>query len=211
MLHKFVFLNGILVLMVSMVSFTLSYFALRDLSTQYLYHSYPYLALFWPLLIDFSLIVFSISIIAAKVQKDSVVKHWILVLIYTILTLTFNIVHAPDNLLSKVIAAIPPISLLFSFEIFLHQLISYKLFGPKEITYKEPIEEPIYEEPIINPPELNLSKFRKDKRIKLEKLIKLKNNPNLTLNEIAKKLKVSNQTLDTYMRDLEVLNGHFKI
>jgi biotin operon repressor len=76
------------------------------------------------LLIDASLIVFSLAVVNAHLQNESTVKQWLLVGLYTIGTVTFNVLHAPDNLQSQVVAAIAPISLFFSFELLMSQLKS---------------------------------------------------------------------------------------
>jgi hypothetical protein len=114
-------LTSILFLLVAIGSFALSYNALRAIAIA---NGIPdnWLGDIWPLLVDCSLIVFSLAVVNAHLYSESTRKQWVLVTIYTIATVMFNMLHAPDTLLARVIAAIPPISLFFSFELLMEQL-----------------------------------------------------------------------------------------
>lgn len=114
------YLTAGLVLAVALGSFALSYNALHGLAIQNgINGSLSYI---WPLLIDASLIVFSLAVVNAYLQSESTYKQWGLVGIYTIATIGFNILHAPNDIQSRIVAAIAPISLFFSFEILMSQL-----------------------------------------------------------------------------------------
>lgn len=115
-------LTAILVLLLAIGSFTLSFSALQDMAS--LHGIVGWKSYIWPLLIDLSLVVFSLSVVNAHLQQESTFKKWGLVGIYTIGTLVFNVLHAPQNYQSMVIAAIAPISLFFSFEVLMSQLKS---------------------------------------------------------------------------------------
>ncbi len=109
-----------LVFLVAIGSFSLSYSALRDVAIQNgIDESLTYI---WPLLVDFSMIVFSLSVVNAYLQSESTWKQWALVGVYTVATVSFNVLHAPQNLQAMVVAAIAPVSLFFSFEILMSQL-----------------------------------------------------------------------------------------
>lgn len=115
------YLTSILFALVAIGSFALSYNALRAIAIA---NGIPdnWLGDIWPLLVDFSLIVFSLAVVTAHLYSESTRKQWVLVTIYTIATITFNMLHAPDTLLARFIAAIPPVSLFFSFELLMEQL-----------------------------------------------------------------------------------------
>lgn len=114
------YLTAGLVLAVALGSFALSYSALHGLAIQNgINGSLSYI---WPLLIDASLIVFSLAVVNAYLQSESTYKQWGLVGIYTIATIGFNVLHAPNDIQSRIVAAIAPISLFFSFEILMSQL-----------------------------------------------------------------------------------------
>lgn len=120
-MNKYIaWLTSILVFLVALGSFILSYNALYDVAIQN--GIAPKLAFIWPLLVDFSLVVFSLAVVTAHLYSESTRKQWLLVAIYTIATVLFNCLHAPDNLLARVIATVPPVSLFFSFELLMQQL-----------------------------------------------------------------------------------------
>jgi hypothetical protein len=74
------------------------------------------------LLIDASLIVFSLAVVNAHLLSESTWKQWSLVGIYTVATIGFNVAHAPAGLQAQIVAAIAPVSLFFSFELLMGQL-----------------------------------------------------------------------------------------
>ncbi len=120
-MNKYIaWLTSILVFAVALGSFVLSYNALYDVAIKN--GITPSLAFIWPLLVDFSLVVFSLAVVTAHLYSESTRKQWLLVAIYTIATVLFNCLHAPDNLLARVIATVPPVSLFFSFELLMQQL-----------------------------------------------------------------------------------------
>jgi Trp operon repressor len=116
------FITALLVLLVAIGSFALSYSNLRLLAAESGINGW--LSYVWPLLIDASLIVFSLAVVNAYLHNESTWKQWSLVGIYTIATVSFNVVHAPASLQAQVVAAIAPVSLFFSFELLMGQLRS---------------------------------------------------------------------------------------
>jgi uncharacterized protein YerC len=112
--------TAFLVFMLAVGSFALSYNALQDYASQ---HGITgLLSYVWPLLIDASLIVFSLAVVNAYLQSESTFKQWALVGVYTLATISFNVAHAPANLQAQIAAAIAPVSLFFSFELLMNQL-----------------------------------------------------------------------------------------
>ena len=112
--------TSILVLIIAAMSFVLSYHALQTLSAA---NGMPYyLSLIWPLLIDFSLVVFSLCVVTAHVHGDSTWRQWSLVGVSTVATCVYNYLHAPNTLIAQSIAVVPPIMLFFSFELLMMQL-----------------------------------------------------------------------------------------
>lgn len=109
-----------LVFCLALGSFALSYSNLMLLAGESGIRGW--LAYIWPLLIDASLIVFSLSVVNAYLHGEGTWRQWSLVGLYTVATIGFNILHAPDNLQAQIVAAIAPISLFFSFELLMSQL-----------------------------------------------------------------------------------------
>ena len=114
--------TALLVFMVAIGSFALSYSNLRLLAQES--GIAGFLSYVWPLLIDASLIVFSLAVVNAYLQSESTWKQWSLVGIYSIATVSFNVAHAPNSLQAQIVASIAPISLFFSFELLMGQLKS---------------------------------------------------------------------------------------
>lgn len=109
-----------LVSIVAIMSFILSYHALQGIAVA---HGIPlYLSYLWPLLIDFSLIVFSLCVVSAHVHGESTWRQWSLVGVSSIATCIYNYLHAPDTLIAQSVAVIPPVMLFFSFELLMMQL-----------------------------------------------------------------------------------------
>lgn len=103
-------------------SFVLSYAALWDMATAY---GVPQeLAWIWPLLIDFALIVFSMSVVQSNLNNEPATRRWLMVALYTIATVAFNVYHAPNNYAAQVVAVVAPVSLFLSFETLMSMLKS---------------------------------------------------------------------------------------
>lgn len=125
-LPKFItLLTATLVGIVALMAFTLSYYTLQEVA---LSNGIPLLLSYiWPLLIDFSLVVFSLTVVTANLHGETTWKQWLLVGVYTIATIFFNTLHAWPALLpllaSKIlVTCVPPLSLFFSFELLMNQL-----------------------------------------------------------------------------------------
>lgn len=135
-------MTSILVLTITLISFALSYNALRDLNQQYGVSGYLLgidLSYLWPLLLDFSLLVFSLCVVTAHLYGESVWRQWSLTILYTLATVAMNTIHVwPDMLpilvIKIAIACIPPVSLVFSFETLMGQLRSSVKRGQQQAT-----------------------------------------------------------------------------
>jgi hypothetical protein len=84
----------------------------------------PRLAWIWPLLVDFALIVFSLAVVRASLENEGTWWPWLLVAVYTVGTIGFNIYHAPANLAAQIVAIVAPVSLFLSFETLMGMLKS---------------------------------------------------------------------------------------
>ena len=192
-------LTSILFLLVAIGSFALSYNALRAIAIA---NGIPdnWLGDIWPLLVDVSLVVFSLAVVTAHLYSESTRKQWMLVTIYTIATVMFNMLHAPDNLLARVIAAIPPVSLFFSFELLMEQL-------KNSVTRSsQPVNIMLTTDNIEQVTNINYTDaVPTDNQVttRRQQVATLKGKT--TQADIAKQLGVS---LSTIRNDLKVLNGH---
>ena len=109
-----------LVLLIALISFVLSYHALQGVAQAHGLGGW--LSYLWPLLIDFSLVVFSLCVVTAHFHGESTWRQWSLVGLSTVATCAYNYLHAPDNLIAHSVAVVPPIMLFFSFELLMMQL-----------------------------------------------------------------------------------------
>lgn len=108
------FVTGLLILLIAIGSFALSY---NNLHQTALSHGVgPNLAYIWPLLIDFALVVFSLAVVQSNLNNEPAYRRWLMVALYTIATIAFNVYHAPANIAAQIVAVVAPVTLFLSFE-----------------------------------------------------------------------------------------------
>jgi uncharacterized protein YerC len=78
----------------------------------------------WPLLIDASLVVFSLAVVRNALRGEQTAWPWFLVGLYTLATIVFNLVHAPSTWTAWAVAVVAPVSLFLSFETLMSQFYS---------------------------------------------------------------------------------------
>jgi hypothetical protein len=71
----------------------------------------------YPAIIDGAILVFSLSVVQVSLNKERTAYPWVLVGLFTGLSVLLNIVHAEPTLLAQAMAAIPPVALFLSFEL----------------------------------------------------------------------------------------------
>lgn len=113
-------ITGILVLFLTGAAFILSFHALADLALSAGVSGS--LAWLYPAIIDGAIIVFSLSVLRANLSGDRAAYPWLLVGLFTVLSVVLNIVHAQATLLGRFLAAIPPVALFLSFELLMTQV-----------------------------------------------------------------------------------------
>jgi DNA-binding transcriptional regulator YiaG len=114
------YITAALVLFLAVGAFVLSYDALKALALDN--GVTPGLTWLWPLLVDGAIIIFSLAVLRGSLLGERVRYPWALVILFVALSIGFNIVHAQNTLLARVIAAVPPVALALSFELFTGQL-----------------------------------------------------------------------------------------
>ena len=181
-------LTSVLVLIVALMAFALSYHALQGVA---LSNGIPLLLSYiWPLLIDFALVVFSLCVVTAHLHGESTWRQWILVGLATILTCTYNYLHAPANLIAQSVAVVPPVMLFLSFELLAMQLKNsiQRVRKVQDLTQQVTTLKDTIDNPIVN---------------RRQQVATLKDST--TQVDIAKQLGVS---ISTIRNDMKVLNGH---
>jgi hypothetical protein len=101
-------------------AFLLSYDALHQLARTS--HLPTPLAWLWPLIVDGFILVASLAVLDAIHTGQRPRYPWALVLAFSTLSVTFNVLHAPHDLVAQLVAAIPPLALVLSFELLMRQI-----------------------------------------------------------------------------------------
>jgi len=115
--------TAVLVGMLGIASFALSFEALRDLAVR-TGALPPQSAWLFPILVDGAAIIFSLSAFRASAVGAESDRRWhfSLVVAISLCSVGFNIAHAEKGLVPSAIAAAPPILLFLAFESLLRQL-----------------------------------------------------------------------------------------
>jgi hypothetical protein len=112
--------TALLVAFLALAAFRLSFDALRHLAAAN--GVAINMAWLYPALIDGAIIIFSLSVLQAGLNRDRTRYPWFLVALFTLLSIALNIIHAPGNLLDRLLAAVPPVALFLSFELLMTQI-----------------------------------------------------------------------------------------
>jgi hypothetical protein len=101
-------------------SFALSYNALHQLAEA---NQVPKpLAWIWPLIVDGFIITASLAILHAVQHRRTARYPWALLVAFSALSVAFNVLHAPPIAIARLVAAVPPLTLVLSFELLMRQL-----------------------------------------------------------------------------------------
>jgi len=114
-------LTALLVALLALAAFGLSFEALRDLAIVAGGMNRGVAWLF-PLLVDGGIVVFSLAALRASLTGSNQGWHLSLVVIVTVFSIALNIAHARAGWLASLMAAVPPLLLFFAFECLMRQL-----------------------------------------------------------------------------------------
>jgi hypothetical protein len=107
---------GVLVLA---AAFTLSYDALHQLALDSRVR--PGLAWMWPVVIDGTIVVALLTVLAAKHAVASTAYPWTLAGLFSLASVAFNIAHAPDRPVARLVFAMAPVALVLTTHLFMQQ------------------------------------------------------------------------------------------
>lgn len=113
----------VLVGLLAVASFALSFEALWQLAASSGAIS-PGRAWLFPLAVDGSIIVFSISALRSSLAGENGRWSMALVVLVTVASIILNIAHAPTSFLAGFVSALPPLLLFLSFESLMRQIHS---------------------------------------------------------------------------------------
>ena len=96
--HLISLVSALLVLFLAGSAFFLSFESLKDLAIQI--GIGEGIAWLYPAIIDGAIFVFSLSVLRANLTRERTVYPWVLVSLFTLLSVVLNIIHAQRELLA---------------------------------------------------------------------------------------------------------------
>jgi hypothetical protein len=108
------------VLLLAVAAFTLSYDALHQLALDSRVR--PALAWLWPVVIDGTIVVALLTVLAAKRAATRAAYPWALAGLFSLASVAFNIAHAPDRPVAQLVFAMAPVALVLTTHLFMQQV-----------------------------------------------------------------------------------------
>jgi hypothetical protein len=108
------------VLVLAAAAFTLSYDALHQLALDSRVR--PALAWLWPVVIDGTIVVALLTVLAAKRAATRPGYPWTLAGLFSLASVAFNIAHAPDRPVAQLVFAMAPIALVLTTHLLMQQV-----------------------------------------------------------------------------------------
>jgi hypothetical protein len=107
------------VLLLAAAAFTLSYDALHQLALDSRVR--PALAWLWPVVIDGTIVVALLTVLAAKRAAARAGYPWALAGLFSLASVAFNIAHAPDRPVAQLVFAMAPVALVLTTHLLMQQ------------------------------------------------------------------------------------------
>jgi hypothetical protein len=108
------------VLLLAAAAFTLSYDALHQLAVDSRVR--PALAWLWPVVIDGTIVVALLPVLAAKRAATRAGYPWTLAGLFSAASVAFNIAHAPDRPVAQLVFAMAPVALVLTTHLLMQQV-----------------------------------------------------------------------------------------
>jgi hypothetical protein len=108
------------VVVLAAAAFTLSYDALHQLALDSQVR--PSLAWLWPVVIDGTIVVALLTVLAAKRAASRAAYPWALAGLFSAASVAFNIAHAPDRPVAQLRFAMAPVALVLTTHLLMQQL-----------------------------------------------------------------------------------------
>jgi Protein of unknown function (DUF2637) len=108
------------VLLLAAAAFTLSYDALHQLALDSWVR--PALAWLWPVVIDGTIVVALLTVLAAKRAAARAGYPWALAGLFSAASVAFNIAHAPDRPVARLVFAMAPVALVLTTHLLMQQV-----------------------------------------------------------------------------------------
>jgi hypothetical protein len=108
------------VLLLAAAAFTLSYDALHQLALDSRVR--PALAWLWPVVIDGTIVVALLTVLAANRAVARAAYPWALAGLFSLASVAFNIAHAPDRPVAQLVFAMAPVALVLTTHLLMQQV-----------------------------------------------------------------------------------------
>jgi hypothetical protein len=108
------------VIVLAAAAFTLSYDALHQLALDSRVR--PALAWLWPVVIDGTIVVALLTVLAAKRVATGTGYPWALAGLFSTASVAFNIAHAPDRPVAQLVFAMAPVALVLTTHLLMQQV-----------------------------------------------------------------------------------------
>jgi hypothetical protein len=108
------------VLVLAAAAFTLSYDALHQLALDSRVR--PGLAWLWPVVIDGTIVVAVLTVLAAKRVDRRAGYPWALAGLFSAASVAFNVAHAPDRPVARLVFAMAPVALVLTTHLLMQQV-----------------------------------------------------------------------------------------
>jgi hypothetical protein len=108
------------VLVLAAAAFTLSYDALHQLALDSRVR--PGLAWLWPVVIDGTIVVALLTVLAAKRAGRGAGYPWTLAGLFSLASVAFNVAHAPDRPVARLVFAMAPVALVLTTHLLMQQV-----------------------------------------------------------------------------------------
>jgi hypothetical protein len=108
------------VLVLAGAAFTLSYDALHQLALDSRVR--PGLAWLWPVVIDGTIVVALLTVLAAKRAGTGAGYPWALAGLFSLASVAFNVAHAPDRPVARLVFAMAPVALVLTTHLLMQQV-----------------------------------------------------------------------------------------
>ena len=128
------------VIVLAAAAFTLSYDALHQLALDS--HVRPALAWLWPVVIDGTIVVALLTVLAAKRAATRAGYPWALAGLFSAASVAFNIAHAPDRPVAQLVFAMAPVALVLTTHLLMQQA-SWRPMPNRPVTH-EARSEPVH-------------------------------------------------------------------
>jgi len=193
-------LTGVATLIIAVCSFLLSFFNLQ--ATALDAGIIPWLSWLWPVCIDALLISGSLMILRSSIRMESTMVGWTVLIVFTLISMVFNIIHSPPDIISQAAHAVAPVTLCVSIELFMMCIRSD--LSTEQVIEQVPTAQIVEVlnngEPVTKTEVVHVSLGTDPEKFR-QVMEYFEENPESTISEAAKVLGISRTTITKYRNE----------